>query len=145
MTTDAYHHMFDNRVRFAETDAQGVTFYGSYVTYQDEASLQYFREVGFAYEDMLDGDWEVFVVHTDLDFHASAKFGDVLRNEIRVEKIGHSSITFDYRCLLDETGDLLADGSMVLVAVDPDGESIRVPDAFREAVIAYQDVPPDPV
>ena len=28
--------VWENRVRFEETDLQGVVFYGNYVTYQDE-------------------------------------------------------------------------------------------------------------
>ena len=35
-----------NVVRAAETDLQGVVFYGDYVTYQDETATAYLRDIG---------------------------------------------------------------------------------------------------
>ncbi|MDY7082277.1 MAG: acyl-CoA thioesterase, partial [Halobacteria archaeon] len=29
--------VYENRVRFSETDMQGVVFYGNYVSFQDQA------------------------------------------------------------------------------------------------------------
>lgn len=141
MTT--YHYVYENRVRLQETDAQAVVFYGSYVTYMDETSLAFFRAVGHPYEDIVGGEWETVVAHVDLDYHDSARFGDRLANGIRVERLGRASIEFDYRCERREDDTLLADGTLVLVAIDESGEPTRIPDGFREAVAAYQDVPPE--
>jgi acyl-CoA thioester hydrolase len=33
---DPYHDVWETRVRFTETDAQGVVFFGEYLTYLDE-------------------------------------------------------------------------------------------------------------
>ena len=35
---DDHHYVWRNVVRAAETDLQGVVFYGEYVTYQDETA-----------------------------------------------------------------------------------------------------------
>jgi acyl-CoA thioester hydrolase len=138
-----YHDVWETRVRFAETDAQGVVFYGDYLTYQDETFSQYLREIGYPYEAMEANDWDIHVVHVDVDYRAPAEFGDDLVCGIRVDAIEGSSIEFAWRCRTAD-GTLLAEGGLTHVAVSG-GDPTRVPDEFRHAVRDYQAVPPDPV
>ncbi|MFC7176564.1 acyl-CoA thioesterase [Halosegnis marinus] len=134
------HDVWTTRVRFAETDAQGVVFYGNYLTYQDETFGQYLREVGRPWEE---GDLDLHVVNTDVDYRAFAEFGDDLVCGIRAAEIRESSMTFAWECRHTD-GTVCAEGTMTHVAV-ADGEPTRIPDDFREAVVAYQDEPPEPV
>lgn len=155
--------VYENRVRFVETDQQGVVFYGVYFTYMDEAFNEYVRRLGYDYERMAEAGWTTHVVHADLDFHAAAGFGDAVENRLRVASIGGASLTAEYEARRADDGTLLADGSVVHVAVDADGDEkaedagegsedatddgggapVDVPEAFREAVADFQSVPPD--
>lgn len=136
------HDVYENRVRFAETDQQGVVFYGEYVTYQDEAMTAFLREIGYDYATLTEREWDIHVAHLDLDYRAPARFEDVIVNAIRVESIGHSSITFEYQARrTDDT--VLVEGSVTHVAVDDTGAPTRVPDEFRDAVCEFQDAPPE--
>jgi acyl-CoA thioester hydrolase len=137
------HEVFENTVRFEETDAQGIVFYGNYVTFQDETVTAYLSAIGYPYEELEAADWDVHVVHVDLDYRKPAEFADTLQNAIRVDAIRESSIEFEYECRRD--GEVLVEGSVVHVAVDESGAPTRVPDAFRDAVIAYQETPPEPL
>lgn len=140
---DDLHYVYDNRVRFAETDAQGVVFYGEYVTYQDEAFSQFLREVGLPWDGLEDDGVDFHVVHTEVDYHATAGFGDELTNGVRVERIGDSSVDLAWACRRREDGGVVASGAMSHVVVDGvAGEPTRVPDSFRDAVAEFQDVPP---
>jgi acyl-CoA thioester hydrolase len=143
-TEPDYHDVFENRVRFAETDAQGIVFYGEYLTFMDEAFSAYLKAVGHPFDSFEDRGWDVHVVHAEVDYHASAEFADELVNGMRVSAIRRSSIEFDWICR-QRDGERVASGSVVHVAVDGDGETVRVPDEFREAVLDLQEVPPDPV
>ena len=136
------HDVFENRVRFAETDQQGVVFYGEYVTFQDEAISGFFRAIGYDYDTIRAADWDIHVAHVDLDYRAPARFEDDLVTAVRIERIGHSSIAFATETRRRDDGRVLAEGRVVHVAVDADGEATRVPDDFREAVVAFQDEPP---
>lgn len=138
------HEVFENTVRFEETDAQGVVFYGNYVTFQDETFTEYLDAIGYSYETLREAAWDVHVVHLDLDYRAPAGFRDRLRHAIRVSAIRESSIELDYECR-NEDDDVVAEGGLVHVAVDESGSTTRVPDEFREAVVAFQDEPPEPV
>lgn len=140
MSDDDFHITYEHDVRFEETDAQGVVFFGNYVTFMDEALLAYWDEVGFPYDEVLEAGWEVYVAHVDMDYRDSARFGDHLQHAIRVSEVGNASLTFEYRCLRD--GSVIATGSCTQVAVDADGETKRIPEAVRAAIRAYQDEPP---
>ncbi len=138
MDEDAdFTYLTEHDVRFAETDAQGVVFFGEYLTYLDEAVLNYWKAIGHPYEGVLEDGWEVFVVHAELDYHTSATYGDTLRGAVRVAAVGTSSITFEYRCERAD-GTLLATGELVQVAVDELGESAPIPEFIREAIAAFQ-------
>jgi len=60
-----------------------------------------------------------------------------------VTRIGNASIKFAYACHIQENGELLADGSVTIVAVGDDGEPTHVPDDFQTAVSEFQDVLPE--
>ncbi|MFP4628100.1 MAG: acyl-CoA thioesterase [Halobacteriales archaeon] len=140
---DDYLRTDDVRVRFAETDAQGVVFFGSFLTYMDEAVLAYLRRAGYRYEDFLGGAFQLVVAHVDVDYHASARFGDRLANYVRVDDIGERSVTFAYRCRDDETSTTIASGSMVMVGVDPAGDSRPLPAEFRRSLRGVDTEDPD--
>ncbi len=134
--------VYQNTVRFEETDAQGIVFYGNYATYQDEAFTEYMEAVGYPYEAAERRGWDVHVVDLSLQYHEPARFRDRLTNALRVARIGNTSITFEYECRNAE-GDVLVDGSVTHVVVDGSGSPIRVPEAFRKAIVAFQAEPPE--
>jgi len=138
------HEVFENTVRFAETDAQGIVFYGNYATYQDETFTEFMEAIGYPYDEVERRGWDVHVVNLELDYKRPAEFRDSLRNAMRITAIEESSIEFAYECR-DEDGEVLVEGSVVHVAVDESGSPTRVPQAFRDAVVEFQDEPPEPV
>ncbi len=138
------HEVWENDVRFAETDAQGIVFYGNYATYQDETFTAFMEAVGFPYDEIEEEGWDVHVVNMELSYRKPATFRERLTNAMRISAIRNSSVEFAYECR-NADGELLVEGSVVHVAVDEDGQPTRVPDDFREAVVAFQDEPPEPV
>lgn len=140
-----YHDVFETRVRFAETDAQGIVFYGEYLTYQDETFTAFMEAVGYPYETLQGSGWDMHVVNVDIDYQSFARFPDELVCGMRVSAIRESSATFEWVCRKRD-GTVVASGTVTHVAVDAEsGETIRVPEAFRERVREYQTVPPEPV
>lgn len=131
--------VYENRVRFAETDQQGIVFYGEYFTYQDETISAFFREIDYSYDRMREQGWQTHVVNAELNYRVGAEFEDVVVNELRVVDVGASSFTSAYRAKRKSDGRVLADGTVTHVAVDLETEEpIAVPEAFREAIAAFQ-------
>ena len=137
--------IYENTVRFEETDAQGIVFYGNYVIYQDEALTAYLAEVGYPYREFEKSGWDVHVVNLELDYRGSAEFRDRLVSAVRSNAIDDSSIEFEYQCRRKADDEVLAEGSLTHVAVGEDGSPTRVPQQFRDAVVEFQDEPPEPV
>jgi acyl-CoA thioesterase FadM len=133
----------ENRVLLAETDAQGIVFYGNDVEYQDETPSTFVADLGFAWDDP-DRDCDIRAVDVELD-DDSAAFRDRLVHDVRVDAIRDSSLTFAYRCRRAADGACFVEGSVTQVIVGEDGRPITVPERFREAVREYQDVPANPV
>ncbi|WP_222845551.1 acyl-CoA thioesterase [Natronomonas salsuginis] len=136
------HEVFENTVRFEETDAQGIVFYGNYATYQDESFNEYMEAIGFPFDAVDEREWDAHVVDVALRYRKPATFRDRLTNSLRVTRIGDSSIEFAYECR-NADGELLADGSVTHVVVDESGSPMRVPDELRNAIVAFQDEPPE--
>lgn len=134
-TSDPIH---TSRVRFEETDMQGIVFYGNYLTYMDMAHNVHLRAVG----GLPEGTSE-HVVHTDLDYRGQATFEDVVEHYTRFTGIGDASMETEYAAYLAD-GTLLVEGGAVYVAMDDTtDEPTRVPDSFRQAVVDFQDEPPE--
>ena len=121
---------FPMHVRFADTDALGHTFFGSYFTYMDEALMAYIDELGFA----------LFYVDSGCQFKGPSFFGDRLNVHARISQIGNSSLTADMSVVRENDRKVLADGYIKGVLVDTrTAASTRIPEAFRTAIATYQE------
>ncbi|WP_198408094.1 acyl-CoA thioesterase [Natronomonas pharaonis] len=138
------HDVYENTVRFAETDKQGIVFYGNYATYQDETFTAFMEVVGYPYEELKERGWDVHVVNLELSYRKPAEFREQLTNAMRASAIRDTSIEFDYECR-NADGDLLVEGTVTHVTVDESGEPTRVPESFRDAIVEFQEEPPEPV
>lgn len=144
--------VWENVVRFDETDLHGHVFFGEFFTYADETFTELLRRIDYPYGRMHREGWTTNVVHADLDYHAPATLGDRVENRMRIESIGEHSLTASYEA--HAAVGKLATGEVVHVAVEfgtgdtvegdggDDAGAIRVPDAFREAVAEFQDGTP---
>ena len=84
------------RVRWAEVDMQKIVFNPHYAMYLDTAMAEYWRALALPYESamhQLGGD--VFLKKMELDYHASARYDDVLEVGLRCQRLGNSSMVFE--------------------------------------------------
>ncbi|MFB6069645.1 MAG: acyl-CoA thioesterase [Halanaeroarchaeum sp.] len=135
--------VMENAVRFDETDAQGVVYYGEFFTFMDEAFVAYLDDLGFSYDDRREQNWTTHVVHAKMDYQSNVGLGDVVVNAVRFDAIGGSSITVTYEASDAETDRTIATGECVYVTVDGEtGDPIDVPRAVRRAAARAQETPP---
>jgi acyl-CoA thioester hydrolase len=69
------------RARYADTDATGIVYHGSYQRYFEVGRVEMFRELGLPY------DWRLPIVETYCRFRASARFDDLLEVRSFVEEV----------------------------------------------------------
>jgi acyl-CoA thioester hydrolase len=141
-TTDAvppYRYAAYARVAFSDTDAQGVVYYGRYMPYFDLARTEYHRHLGRV--SLANVDFAMRAV--SVEYHAPARFDDLLEIFVRVERVGTTSITYDHAAYrIDEHGSermLMATAKATLVCISLDARrAVPVPDAFRELVEDFE-------
>jgi acyl-CoA thioester hydrolase len=132
-----FHHTL--RVRFAETDLQAIVFNGNYLTYYDVAWTEYFRAVGFRWQDLITTGAETVLARTTLEFKAPARFDDLLEIYTRVSRIGNTSITFEFEIYREGEAQLINAASSLYVCVDPQTlNSVRVPEALRARLSEFE-------
>ncbi len=127
------------RVRFAETDMQGIVFNGNYMTYYDVAQVEYFRAVGLSYQTLIEMDADTVLAKMTLEFKSTASFDDLLEVHARVAKIGNSSITFNFEIYPQHQDRLINQAETIYVCVDPKTlKPVRVPDRLRARLSEFE-------
>jgi acyl-CoA thioester hydrolase len=123
------------RVWFSDTDAQGVVYYGRYLPYFDHARTEYHRHLG----QYATPGREFVMRASSVEYHAPARFDDLIEAFVRVRRIGTSSMTYEcaaYR-LPDDT--LMVTAQQTLVLVDLESRTTaRVSDDLRAVIRGFE-------
>jgi 4-hydroxybenzoyl-CoA thioesterase len=106
---------FERRVKFEEVDAANIVFFARFVTYAHEAMEHFFDHLEGGYAGLILGRRIGFpAVHVEIDFKAPARYGDTLRIETEVARIGNRSAVLWYRMLHASSGSGSGSGSGAL-------------------------------
>jgi len=125
------------RVWFSDTDAQGVVYYGRYLPYFDHARVEYHRHLGL--RPRLEGTAEFAMRASQIEYHAPARFDDLLEIFVRIARIGRTSATYDHAAYRMDDDRLMVTATQVLVLLDPEERrTVPIPDDYREAVRAFE-------
>jgi len=136
---EKYKFHYPLKVRYAETDAQGHVFFGNYYTYFDEGLVEYLRQLGYTYQDLLDEGKDFLYVESQCRHHSSARFDDVLNVHTTLANIGNTSLTFEFSIFKQPADELVATGYIVAVNVDrATRRPVSVPQALRDAATDYE-------
>lgn len=119
MAKSDFKFFFPFRVRYAETDAQGIVFNAHYLTYFDTAIYEYFRQLPFDFVEYVRQTGHDFhTVHVSLDFIGSARFDQEIEVHVKTEKYGRSSLGFAIEIYRKAEDDPLVRGQVVWVNAD---------------------------
>ncbi|MEW6212693.1 MAG: thioesterase family protein [Acidobacteriota bacterium] len=132
-----FHHTL--RVRFSETDKQGIVFNANYMVYYDVAQAEYFRAIGMKFDDLIRIGADTVLTRMTLDFKSTATFDDLLEIYSRVSKIGNTSFIMDFEIYPQDEDRLISSATAVYVCVDPETlKAARVPDELRSAMGRFE-------
>jgi acyl-CoA thioester hydrolase len=125
------------RVGFSDTDAQGIVYYGRYLPYFDLARVEYARHLNM----LPTGPEEhEFVMRANtIEYHAPARFDDLLEVFIRTARIGRTSATYECAAYRVDDDVLMVTATQTLVLVDlEERKPWPVPDWFRQKVREFE-------
>jgi acyl-CoA thioester hydrolase len=128
-------HTMTVNIRFCETDALGHVSNTSYFIYLEEARIRMFEELGYGSDIK---NWRFIVASAKCDFVNQAFFGQRLKIETNVAKIGNKSFQFVHRILDEKTGTLIALGESTIVYFNfQTQKSEPIPDDLRKQLERY--------
>lgn len=123
------------RVRYAETDAQGVVYHANYLVYMEVGRGVLARERGLPYSELEARGVNLVVARAELKYKAAARYDDALVVRTRIREARGASVVFEYRVEHEETGRLLVTGETTHVCVDGDFKPVEVPSWVRDGLI----------
>jgi acyl-CoA thioester hydrolase len=125
------------RVRYAETDAEGVVYYANHFVYMEVGRVNYLRALGFDPGHWNHSDWGIVVVEASCRYHSPARFDDLLIVRTWPEDVRRTSFAFVYEIVHAADGRSIAHARTVQVAVDLGSmRPIRLPPEVRDMLSA---------
>jgi len=131
---------FEMPVRYSDLDAQGHVNNAVYFSFLEQARIEYMRALGiWRVEDNLLSIGTI-VAEATCTYKRPILLGQTVRIGARVTRLGNKSYDFEYQMLVN--GVEAATARTVQVAYDyATGQSIRVPDDWREKIRAFEHNP----
>jgi acyl-CoA thioester hydrolase len=125
-------------IRFGDMDAMGHVNHAKYLTYCEQARIEYFRQLTKRKVDEKREE-SIIIAAISMQFRAAAIGGDSINVFTRVSRMGSKSFDLAYEILHAERSTLLCEGSSVQVMYDyAAGRSIPIPDSFRRLIQDYE-------
>lgn len=131
---DGYTFSTDVRVRFADTDAQGVAHNASYLVWFEVGRVEYLRAYAGGYQALRDLGIEAFVLESFCRYVVPARFDDLLHIHARCVGLRGARFRYEY-AIVREDGTLMAEGFTAHACVDATTfKPTRVPEWLAEAI-----------
>ena len=113
---DGFHFHTEVKVRFAETDAQGVAHNTAYIVWFEVARVDYLAKFAGGYQSIRDRGIEALVTETHIRYFEPARFDERVLVHARCTHIKGARFRFEYS--VERNGTAIADGWTTHAAVD---------------------------
>jgi acyl-CoA thioester hydrolase len=117
--TDPTDFRFGLRVRYAEVDFQGIVYFAHYATYFDVTIHEFFRSLPYDYTAIRSTTGTDFnIVRCVVEFKRPLRFDEVFQVEMKLGRIGRTSLTFTPAIRVAGEAEPRATGEVVWVHAD---------------------------
>ena len=126
---------YHRKVRFSDSDAQGIVFNANYLTYIDDATSDFFDALEVDWDGMNERGFDMVLGRAELDYRSSGRKGETLVPGVRVASIGTSSVVFEITIWEEQSERLVVEAREIQVMVDAETfETTPVPAWFVESI-----------
>ena len=131
-------HEFTQKVYYADTDAFGVVWHGSYLRWLEAGRVELCEKLGFNLADLEKKDIVLPVTNMNVRYKASAKIDHELIIKTTISKVTPITIVFNQTIKDKNTGALYIQAEFEIVAINNEGKLYRrlpqeLKDAFERA------------
>jgi 4-hydroxybenzoyl-CoA thioesterase len=127
------------KIRFGDIDRAGIVYFPRFMHYFHVAMEEFFgTALGVQYHAIIDTHRiGLPTVHLESDFSRPFSYGDTIEVEVRVLKVGLTSVSFGYRVFKEGEADPRIVGHNVTVCLDMDTfQKMELPGWFRQILEA---------
>ena len=136
---DGFAFSTDVRVRFAETDAQGIAHHSNYLVWFELARVAYLAKYTGGYQAFRDEGYEATVVEAHARYLVPARFDDVIRIWLRCMDVRGARFRYEYVLERAADGVRVADGWTSHACVDARTlRPTRLPQWLKDAIAAAE-------
>jgi acyl-CoA thioester hydrolase len=140
---DGFRFSAEVRVRFAETDAQGIAHNANYLVWFEVARVDYLERFAGGYQRLRDLGLEALVLESHVRYFQPAKFEDRLLVHARCVDVRGARFRYEYA--IERQGIVIADGWTAHATVDAGSlRPTRVPRWLAEDIANAERSAPSP-
>ncbi len=132
---------YEYRVRYADTDKMGITYYANYLVWFEAARTEYFRALGMPYTECEKDGLFLPVVEAGIQYHATSTYDDAVIVRTSVSELGMTSMRFEYLVFKKGHPEKSTSGFTTHVFVNAKMKPCRVPDSVRRLVEIHKLLP----
>jgi acyl-CoA thioester hydrolase len=126
-------------VRYGDLDPQGHLNNAKYLTYFEQARVAYLINLGLFEKGLSFLEIGMIIADIHIIFYKSVLWETPVKVGVAISKLGNKSFTVLQNIVHAETGEVLAEGEVIMVAFDYHTEkTIRIPDDWREIINAFE-------
>ena len=126
-------------VRYGDLDPQGHVNNAKYLTFFEQARVQYMIHLGLYAQDQSYKKVGVIVADAHIAFLAPIHFGDDVKVGVRTAKLGNKSMTVEQNIVNNASGQEMARGEIVTVTYDYAAQNtISIPNEWREKISKFE-------
>lgn len=122
-------HEVEFRVRYGETDAQGIVNNANYLSYFEVGRVEWVRAAGLSYRELEEQGIGLVVAEANIRYRKAAFFDDELTLRTTLADLGRATLRFEYT--LSRDGASLVSGYTTHGCIDlKSGKPRRIPEGF---------------
>ncbi len=126
-------------VRYAETDASGMAWHGSYLAWLEVGRVHLMQALGLPYTEVESAGYHFAVVELQIRYAAPTRFGDTLAVHSRFLEVRSRTATIEYEVRNAATGRLLATARTWHACLGPDGKVTSFPQEWRKLLAGVRE------
>jgi acyl-CoA thioester hydrolase len=121
------------------TDYAGIVWHGTYLTWLEEARVEYLRSIGIEFADLVAMGCDLPVVELSLRYHLPIRLGESAIVKVRLVETKGVRINWDYEIQSYDRQEIFLTGKVLLVGVDREKGKImrQLPSQFQETLVKH--------
>ena len=126
------------------TDYAGIVWHGTYITWMEEARVEYLRSIGIEFADLVAMGCDLPVVELSLRYHLPIRLGVSAIVKVRLIESEGVRINWNYEIQSYDRQEIFLTGTVVLVGIDREKGKImrQLPPQVKDALGKHSSTKP---